>query len=686
MKFHAFKQAVAQQFTNMTNNGNPLFTTAVGKDELWEAYLLSYPEGTNEIFRVRREYDCSACRGFIRTLGGVVSIDPKTLEIATIWDITVDVPEFQVVADKLAAFVRSKATISNMLIMTERTVGCDKNYERLMNKLDPSAPCDTLEFEHFYVRLPAQTAAPRGTAIGNYLSNQRASFEVFKRSCIEITDDAIATVLELADQNSLYRGEEFAPAIREFASLRLKFLSTEDRLKDNYCWSVVANKNCSSQNILRIRNMAIGTLLIDLSEGKDLEAAVSSFEAMVAPMNYRRTTALVTPAMVEKAKAEIKELGLENALIRRHAHMDDLDVTNLLFVDRECKAIPTGSDDLFDVATKAASSNKNAQDITIADFIEKVLPTATKLELCLSRGHANNMVSLTTVEDPTAKQLFSWDNPFAWSYVGDVTDSIKERVKRAGGNVSGEFRCSLSWESTDDLDLHLLCENGEHVHFANKIGSSGIRLDIDMNAPGTNLVTNPVENIYAERLSSLIPNALYRLLVHNYQKRNHNGEAFTVEFVCGGEVKTFESTAAIPGHGMLVVEFKYNPNSGLEIIKSLPESKKVKEIWGIRTGDFVPVKAMMYSPNHWGDNKSGNKHYFFMLEGCLNPEGVRGFYNEYLRGDLREHRKVFELVGAKATTAPSDNQLSGVGFSSTQRNTVVCRVHGAHTRTFNINF
>ena len=57
----------------------------------------------------------------------------------------------------------------------------------------------------------------------------------------------------------------------------------------------------------RIRNTAIGTLLTDLSDGTPLEIAVKAFEAKVAPTNYKRTTALITPGMVKEAMKTIAE-------------------------------------------------------------------------------------------------------------------------------------------------------------------------------------------------------------------------------------------------------------------------------------------------------------------------------------------------------------------------------------------
>lgn len=82
----------------------------------------------------------------------------------------------------------------------------------------------------------------------------------------------------------------------------------------------------------------------------------------------------------------------------------------------------------------------------------------------------------------------------------------------------------------------------------------------------------------------------------------------------------------------------------------------------------------------------GNKHFFFMLDGCANETKARGFFNEFLRSDLDKHRKVIEMVGSKMLTDNSEKQLSGLGFSSTQKNSLFCKVTGSFTRVVNIVF
>lgn len=46
-----------------------------------------------------------------------------------------------------------------------------------------------------------------------------------------------------------------------------------------------------------------------------------------------------------------------------------------------------------------------------------------------------------------------------------------------------------------------------------------------------------------------------------------------------------------------------------------------------------------------------------------------------LRADLeKEHKRVFEALGSRAKAEYSDDQLSGLGFSSTSHNDVVVKV------------
>jgi hypothetical protein len=663
-----FIAAVASQFKHMAEG--QLFRTDVSKDELWDLYLSSFPPGSNPVYKTRADHDCSSCKGFVRTVGGVVSITDDGVE--TIWDVSIG-GCYQVVADALAAQVRG-AAIENIFLHTERVAGVAVNRQLLEDKTTVKT------WEHLFVNLPSAVVL-KGTAIGPKLSEMRSGHDVFARSLQEITVEALDAVLELIAQNSLYRGEEHQASVEKFRKLKLKF----DRCptKDLFVWSQLQTAAPSTS---RIRNTVIGTLLVDLSEGKDMEDAVKAFETKVAPTNYKRPTALITKAMIKKAQETVNELGFSSALERRFATIEDITINNVLFADRQARKNMNVFDELSAGTAENVKSFDKVEEIGIDDFIAKVLPKAESLEVLFENRHGGNLVSLIAPCDPTAKGLFKWPNNFSWSYVGDLADSIKERVKRAGGSVEGDLCCRLAWNYTDDLDFHMLEPGGFKIYYPNRRYKSPNGGELDLDANGADGIrTDPSENIfYTDRRT--MQEGIYTLSVNNYSRRS-GGTGFEIEIEFDGQILHMAYDKELrTGATVVVAKIQYSKSQGFKILESLPSTQSSKTNWGVKTQTFVRANVVMMSPNYWDSRAVGNRHYFFMLDGCLNDGTARGFYNEFLTDSLAQHRKVLEIVGSKMRTEEADRQLSGLGFSSTQRNNVLCRVKGAFTRTVKVTF
>lgn len=671
MIFKDFRDAIQRQFASMEQSGT-LVRMDVDKDLMWDTYLSSFPAGNNPIFKERTEHDCQACKSFIRSTGNLAAIIDG--QLVSIWDISIDGP-YQVVTDAMSALVLS-ANIKNLFLTTEKRAGINCNQQMIESG-------EILTWEHFYIELPSRVVVP-GVILGSKLSEAKSTFDVFKRGLEEITEDAISTVLELIDQNSIYRGEENRSAVNRFQIVKKVFdrLKTRDS-RNIFCWEQSA---ATIPTVTRIRNTAIGTLLVDISTGIDLNHAVKAFESKVAPINYKRPTALITKGMIQKAEQKVEELGFTTALQRRFATTEDVTINNILFADRAAKQRMNVFAELSNAVPENLKSLDKVDEVTIDTFINSILPRAESLELLLENSHIRSMVSLIAPIDSEAKNMFKWHNNFSWVYAGDLADSIKERVKAAGGNVTGDLRCSLSWFNKDDLDIHLIEPNGQHICFNDKISfSSDGKLDVDMNAGGR-MSRTPVENItFPDKCRMLEGN--YKLYVNNYCRRENIDIGFEVEIEFNGTIWPFcYEKAVADGENVIIAEFHYSKANGITIIKSLPSKQTSKQAWNLSTQQFHKVSMVMNSPNYWDEKATGNKHYFFMLEDCLNPDKARGFFNEFLTEKLREHRKVFEVLGSKMKTDQSDNQLSGLGFSSTQRNHVFCKVAGSFARTVKITF
>ena len=669
MDFKELKKAINSKFVEMTKNGDELFRVDVSGDFMWSTYLSSFPEGTNKIFKKRAEHDCSSCRHFIKSCGNVVSITENN-QLVSLWDVSIPEP-YQTVVDKMSALMKSRFIV-DVFRHREKSLGVDFNRQMLEDE-------SIIRWEHLYFELPQKYVNKDS---GEELGEARSRKEVLKRGLSEITLDSAEIVLELIDQNSLYRGHEHKSIVELFIEYKNIFDSISNlEEKDIFCWGA----STILKNASKLRNTVIGTLLVDLSDGVELDKAVKSFEQKVAPTNYKRPTALITKSMIKKAQEEVEKLGITDSLPRRYAVAEDLTINNVLFANRETKKSMNVFDELSENVEQKVNLEK-VEEIPIADFVSNVLPKVSNVELFFENKHCNNLMSLIAPQNSDSKRIFKWNNNFSWAYNGEVTDSIKERVKSAGGNVEGDLRYSLSWFNYDDLDAWAKEPNGNSIGFSNKFShTSGGNLDVDMNAGGSRSRT-PVENITWPNKSRM-QEGVYTVWVNQYTNRETCDVGFDAELEYDGTIYTFHYAKSMRiGENVSVATFKFSQAEGLKIINSLPSTQSSKEIWNIPTQTFRKVSMILNSPNHWDGNTTGNKHLFFILDDCKNEKPARGFFNEFLSSDLNVHRKVFEVLGSKMKTPKSENQLSGLGFSSTQRNQVLCKVSGSFNRMLKIVF
>ena len=72
--FKTFKKEMQTHISTMLVGQDRIFVTDVSKYDLWNTYLDSFPTGTNEIYKERREFDCNCCKSFMRAFGNAVVV------------------------------------------------------------------------------------------------------------------------------------------------------------------------------------------------------------------------------------------------------------------------------------------------------------------------------------------------------------------------------------------------------------------------------------------------------------------------------------------------------------------------------------------------------------------------------------------------------------------------------------
>lgn len=210
--FVKFKLELQKHFDEMQKEATHLFEVNVDKDELWNTYLDSFPAGTNEIFRERREHDCSCCRQFIKNIGNAVVI--KDNQIHTIWELNLGDTTYQPVCDALDAFVKSH-TVVDIYTTSFSKIGTDHNFEEIDGK--------SHRWDHFFLELPRKFVNTSSKSNEEVKGQFRDTRNVFKRSLDEITMEALDTILELINSNTLYKGEEWKAALTEFKKYKKEF-------------------------------------------------------------------------------------------------------------------------------------------------------------------------------------------------------------------------------------------------------------------------------------------------------------------------------------------------------------------------------------------------------------------------------------------------------------------------------
>ncbi len=207
------------------------------------------------------------------------------------------------------------------------------------------------------------------------------------------------------------------------------------------------------------------------------------------------------------------------------------------------------------------------------------------------------------------------------------------------------------------------------------------QLDVDNTRPSGKLAVENITWIDPSKMQ----NGLYNIWINQYRAENSKG--FKVEIEFDGETFLYEYNRPVVGNiPVAQITLKNGEFTIKHVLPATDGAGVSKQIYGLETNQFHKVNLVCLSPNHWNENNIGNKHYFFMVDGCKSQTSIRSFHNENLIGDLLTHRKVMEVLGATNNIESTEKQLSGLGFNATVRDEVILKLSGTHKRIIKVKF
>lgn len=704
-----FSKKMQDRFAEMQATGK-LFRVELTGNQVWDLYLSSFPGEYDPKFRDPNSstHNCNHCKNFVRRYGNIVAID-NDYNIMSMFDVDVE-GEYHESAIKLSNAIKS-SKIKDVFFETFNELNslpyesCSKNnatfklgtavnnkrYTKEEAEKYGVVKADEIRtFNHMSLNLDKLFVDSSGSSIEAIMGNYRDSKNVFQRAMETISADTLNLVKDLINQGSLLDGKTHLFKIEQFLPFKIEYDNLASNKRDAWCW-VKSYK----LPIAKFRNELIGVLCTELAEGEELNKACQSWNKRVDPANYMKAIAPITKKQIEEARKFIEENGYVDSFDRRLATIDDIKVSEILHSNVGDGKIKNVS--IFDNVKPTSTRHKRnefdgVEEVHIDKFMKDILPSCSSIEAFVTNKQKGNFASLTTSNNENSKPIFKWDNNYSWTFNGNLAgkSQIKEAVKSKGGKVDGVLRFSITWNEDGrdilDYDAHAKepGQYGQHIYFGNykgRLNSSRMtgNLDVDMISPRSLGVENIV---WSDK--SRMSDGVYKFWINNYSRGTSKGIKAEIEFE--GEIYTYDIPHVSVDQTVAEVTLKNGEFTIKHVAKLSDESMTSTEIYNLETNKFHKVNLVCLSPNHWNNNNVGNKHYFFMLDGCKTTEPIRAFHNENLLPELAQHRKVLEVLGATNTIEPTNKQLSGLGFNATVKDELVLRLSGSHKRVVKVIF
>lgn len=372
----------ARVTTLLEKPGTVVYTT--DNDKLFEKYLGRIDES------VRQIHNCNCCRRFVNTFGNLVTIGADGQLVPLMWDRTIakGCPEIQE-AVELMHFLTSTGDITG--VFYSKSVNWGNHFEGGYFHMSCVVP-EHMRFRHA-LNTPSQAMAEKVE-----------EYKMVRRAISDYSTHTVERAIAVLETDHLYRSDKFLGIAQWFWSLKVECDNIQNRkLKTNLVWRAVGT---APKGFAHIRSSMIGTLLDDLEARVSFDDAKAKFNDKMHPLKYQRPQSAPSDANIEQAEKIIEKMGLQNALRRRYARLEELP-TLWLPADKE---EPTGSvfGHLKRKHDREVMTSSKITPITWLKFQRDVLPKVTRMEAYLDSNRMN-LGAMVTAADMSAPHIIAWD-------------------------------------------------------------------------------------------------------------------------------------------------------------------------------------------------------------------------------------------------------------------------------------
>ncbi len=384
VSYSKFEQMVAKKVAALKG---PLFFTN-HQENLFKLYLDNIPQD-------RQHYNCSCCRRFIDSFGGLVKVGESGQLMSAIW--TDEYPTFFDASVLAMKQVVEKATITAPFINDVQIWGQPR----------------TGEWTHLY-GTPVELGVHSNKLVSAHQLAAEISqnYGIVKHALAEYTVEMIEQAIKVLEAKLIDGSEKFIENANWFHGVALMWRVTRNhRDRNHLLWRVVAMAPLAW---CHIRSGMLSTLLADIKGGKTFQSIKAAWDAKMDPMQYRRSQAPPTAGNIEEGNKIIDKLGCRESMARRYATLSEVHTSWVPAVPEVVQPQVTGGffDKLKPATVGIAPLVLPAQKMTWTLFKDTVLPKAKTLEFKTPwRGAFYGLVAPVHSDAPPIVQ---WNNQITW--------------------------------------------------------------------------------------------------------------------------------------------------------------------------------------------------------------------------------------------------------------------------------